>query len=352
MSCVHVVVPAGIDDPARTSGGNTYDRHVCRELCRLGWSVRRHAVGDSWPRVDAASLAALRGALQRIPDNSVVLIDGLIGSAAPEALVPESGRLRLVVLVHMPLGHRPVGEDTGIREGSVLSAAAAVITTSDWTRRRLLDLYPLLPEHLHVARPGVEAAGLASGTSAGGSLLCVATVSFEKGHDVLLHALGRLRDLSWQCLCVGSRDRDPAFVKELLSRLQAEGLGDRVDLVGVRTGHELARCYAAADLVVLASRAETYGMVITEALAHGLPVVASNVGGVPEAVGHGADGTRPGLLVTPEDPAALAGALRDWLGDPELRAGLRSAAGERRRALPAWSSTAVAIGKVLAQASR
>ncbi len=64
-------------------------------------------------------------------------------------------------------------------------------------------------------------------------------------------------------------------------------------------------------------------MVVTEALAHGLPVVASAVGGVPEALGHGDDGSTPGLLVRPDDPAALAGALRRWLEDPRRRRRLR-----------------------------
>jgi glycosyltransferase involved in cell wall biosynthesis len=105
-------------------------------------------------------------------------------------------------------------------------------------------------------------------------------------------------------------------------------------------------------LIVLASRAETYGMVVTEALARGLPVVAAEVGGLTEAVGHGADGIRPGLLVPPDDPAALGAALRAWLGDAELRARLRRAARERRASLPGWSTTTSVLAGVLAGASR
>jgi hypothetical protein len=102
VRAVHVVVPDGIDDPARPSGGNLYDRRVCDELATLGWSVNEHAVGMSWPRPGAASLAALGDALGGIPDGSVVLLDGLIASTAPEVLVPEARRLQLAVLVHMP----------------------------------------------------------------------------------------------------------------------------------------------------------------------------------------------------------------------------------------------------------
>src|SRR6185312_12567948 len=118
--------------------------------------------------------------------------------------------------------------------------------------------------------------------------------------------------------CVGSLDRDPEFAERVRRQVLDGGLDRRVSFPGPRTGAELDHAYASADLLVLASRAETYGMVVTEALARGLPVVAADVGGVGEALGHGADGRRPGLLVPPGDPAALRQALRAWLADPGL----------------------------------
>jgi glycosyltransferase involved in cell wall biosynthesis len=355
VTAVHVVVPDGIDDPARPSGGNVYDRHVCRGLATTGWTVHEHAVSGCWPQPDAASYAALAGVVQRIPDDAVVLLDGLIASTAPEILVPQASRLRLVVLVHMPLGHRPADEgadDARTRERAVLSVAAAVVTTSAWTRRRLLELYPLPADRVHVAEPAVDAAGLAPGTATGGALLCVAAVTSDKGHDVLLDALATTTDLSWHCVCVGSLDRDPAYVADLRRRSLANGLGDRVCFAGPRTGADLDRSYGAADLLVLASRAETYAMVVSEALARGVPVVAAGVGGLPEALGHGADGVRPGLLVPPDDPAALGAALRAWLRDAELRRRLRRAARERRESLSRWSTTTSVLAHVLAGASR
>jgi glycosyltransferase involved in cell wall biosynthesis len=355
VTTVHVVVPDGIDDPARPSGGNAYDRQVCRELGSIGWSVHEYPIPGAWPQRDVASLAVLAGVVQRIPDDAVVLLDGLIASTAPGVLVPHARRLRLVVLVHMPLGHRPADDATGDarrRERAVLSAGVAVVTTSAWTRRRLLELYSLPADRVHVAEPGVQGAELATGTCTGGALLCVAAVRFDKGHDVLLGALEMISDLSWHCVCVGSLDRDRAFVEGLRRRALEGGLGERVEFPGPRTGAELDRSYAAADLMVLASRAETYGMVLTEALARGLPVVAAEVGGVTEALGHGAGGIRPGLLIAPEDPAALAAALRAWLGDAELRGRLRQVARERRESLFGWSRTSSVLAGVLAGASR
>jgi glycosyltransferase involved in cell wall biosynthesis len=354
VTTVHVVVPEGIDDPARPSGGNIYDRHLCRGLTSLRWSVHEHAVAGSWPRPDAASFTALAATVEQIPDDALVLLDGLVASTAPEVLVPHSRRLRLVVLVHMPLGHRPAqddADDVRMREGAVLSAAAAVVTTGAWTRRRLLELYALPRERVLVAEPGVDAAELATASAGGGALLCVAAVTSEKGHDVLLDALAATVDLTWDCVCVGSLERDPAFVKGLRRRSLDGGLRDRVLFTGPRTGADLDRSYAAADLMVLASRAETYGMVVTEALACGLPVIATEVGGLPQALGHGADGTAPGLLVAPGDAPALSGALRAWLSDAELRRRLRRAARERRASLPAWSTTTSIVAGVLAEAS-
>ena len=352
---VHVLVPEGINDPARPSGGNAYDRRVCRELGALGWAVHQHAIAGAWPRPGAAGQAALARAVGRIPDGAVVLLDGLIASAAAEALVPHARRLAQVVLVHMPLGHRPPDGEAGAvraREREVLAAAAAVVTTSAWTRRRLHELYALPADRVHVAEPGVDTAGLAPGTAAGDALLCVAAVTPDKGHDVLLEALATTTDLPWRCACVGSLDRDPAFADGVRRATRTKGLGDRVRFAGPRTGPQLDRAYAAADLLVLASHAETYGMVVTEALARGLPVLAAEVGGVTEALGHGEDGTRPGLLVPAGDPAALGAALRAWLGDAALRGRLRRAARERRASLRAWPATASVLAGVLAGAAR
>jgi glycosyltransferase involved in cell wall biosynthesis len=351
VAVVHVVVPDGIDDPMRPSGGNTYDRRVRDGLTALGWSVHEHAVPGSWPMPGAAARAGFAAVIAGIGDGCVVLVDGLIASTVPEALVPEARRLRLAVLVHLPLGDTSPQDglvDAGAREQAVLSAAAAIVTTSAWTRRWLLDRYALRPDRVQVAEPGVDAAALATGSATGGELLCVAAVTPNKGHDVLLAALATVMDLPWRCVCVGSVNRDPGFVGRLDRQARAHGIDDRVCFAGARTGADLDSHYAAADLLVLASRAETYGMVVTEALARGLPVVATAVGGLPDALGRTPDGSRPGMLVRPGDSAAFAAALRRWLTDTELRRRLRSAAQERRVTLSGWSTTSLRISRILA----
>lgn len=343
---VHVVVPEGIEDPSRPSGGNTYDRRLCEQLESGGWSVSRRDVAGDWPWAGESACRELQRTLAELPDGSLVLVDGLVASVVPEVMVPASRRLRLVVLLHMPVGARDGGGSLE-RESSVLSAADAVVTTSEACRAWLLEAYALDPAGVHVASPGVDAAAEATGSDGGRNLLCVGAVTPGKGHDVLLAALSRITDVAWRCECVGSLSKAPEFVQDLCRDIGGAGLHDRIVLTGPRTGEELEASYAAADVLVLASRGETYGMVVTEALARALPVIAPRVGGVPEALGMTTDGRRPGVLVPPGDADALSDALRRWLADPDLREELRDAARGRRTELVGWPDTAERVARVL-----
>jgi len=213
--------------------------------------------------------------------------------------------------------------------------------------RWLVDHYGLDVARVHVATPGVDMADPAQGTEAGGELLCVASVVPAKGHDLLLAALASLTDLDWRCTLVGSLDLDPDFVDELHKSAADTGTADRLTFAGALPHDAVQAAYAAADALVLPSRGESYGMVVTEALAHGLPVVAAAVGGVPEALGHGEDGSTPGLLIRPDDADALAGALRRWLEDRRRRQRLRRSAALRRLTLTSWSRTSAQVAAAL-----
>lgn len=340
MNAVHVVLPGDVDDPAAPSGGNVYDRRVCRGLAGR---VRELAVHGSWPRPDSAARAELGRALAALPDGAVVLADGLVVCGVPEVVVPQAARLRLAVLVHMPLADDPglpaeVAEDLDVRERETLRAAAAVVTTSPWAARRLARHHGIA--RVAVVPPGADPAPLAPGAGDASRLLCVASVTRLKGQDLLVEALATL-DSPWSCVCAGALGRDPAYVERLRQLIGRLGLAGRVRLAGPLIGDDLAAAYAGAGLVVLPSRAETYGMVVTEALARGVPVLAAAAGGLPETLGG------DGLLVPPDDVPALAGALRRWLAEPALRAGRRAAARRRRAELTGWDTTSELMAGVL-----
>jgi glycosyltransferase involved in cell wall biosynthesis len=338
VTALHFVVPPRVDDPARPSGGNVYDLRVADGLPDLGWDVRLHAV----------EVAGLGSVLAGLPDGAVVLVDGLVGSAAPAAIEGERDRLRLVVLVHLPLGVDLPGQSARReQEARALRAAGSVVCTSAWTRDWLRATYDLPEGVLHVAPPATDAVPLSAASDSGSRLLSVGALTPVKGHDVLVETLVRLPDLAWTWTCVGAAI-DLEHAAGLSTAVEAAGLADRVRWAGTLTGAALGAAYASADLLVLPSRHETFGMVAAEALARGVPVLAADVGGVREALGRTAAGELPGMLVPPDDAPAVAESLRSWLTDPALRSRLRAAAGERRATLPRWDDTAALVARALA----
>lgn len=336
---VHVVVPCGIDDPRRPSGGNRYDARLMRELTALGWQVEEHRLGGAWPRPDQADQRAFAATLAAIPDHGVVLVDGLIGSAAT-AMTTEARRLHLVVLLHMPLAEAMTGGPARL-EGAVLRSAAGVIATSAWTRTWVIDHHGVRAERVSVAAPGVDPHPIASRSARGGNLLCVGPVVPAKGYGTLLEALGRVADLDWRCTWVGSLDLSPDFVASLADTMERAGLADRIALPGPLPPGELETLRAGTDLAVSASQRESFGMAVAEALARGIPVVATAVGGQMDLIG------AAGTLVPAGDADALATALRRWLTDDGERARLRHAAERRRTRLSGWQETAGAVADVL-----
>lgn len=330
----HLVVPGDVDDRTRPSGGNAYDRQV-----RRGLGAEQIAVDGGWPRPDAAARAALDRALAALPDGTTALLDGLVACGAPEVVEQQADRLDLVVLVHLPLGDEVGAADLVPLERRALHAARAVVATSPWTARRLREIHGL--EHVPVAVPGAHPAPLARGTDGATRLLCVGSVTPTKGQDLLVDALAAVADEPFRCDLVGPLTRDPAHVAAVRAAITRHGLDGRVRLTGPLVGPPLAAAYSVADLLVLPSRVEAYGMVVTEAAARGIPVLAADAGGVRDAL----DGA--GALVPPGDVPALAGALRDWFTDPDLRAGMRARARVRREHLTGWEVTSRCLTEVL-----
>jgi glycosyltransferase involved in cell wall biosynthesis len=345
-AAVQLVVPGPLD---QRTGGYIYDRRMVEGLRALGWPVDVHELAGRFPITDGVAIAAARQAAATMPAGSLPVIDGL----ALPAFRDLPGRLPRpwVGLVHHPLALE-TGLDAGDAaaladaERCMLAAADRVVVTSPQTRRDLAA-YDVADARVGVVLPGTERAPLARGS--GGpdvALLCVASLTPRKGHLVLLDALAGLRDLPWQLTCVGSPERNPAMARAIGVAIERYGLGARVRLIGEQTEAGLQPYYDAADLFVLASHHEGYGMVLAEALARGLPIVATTAGAISDTVPAAA-----GVLVPPGDPAALAGALRRVLTEPGLRQDLAAGARAARERLPSWPDAAQAFAAELDLAS-
>jgi len=334
---VHFVVPEGVDEPARVSGGNVYDLALRDGLTRLGWEVRMPAQADG----------DLSATLARLPDGSLALIDGLLATRSPDAVSGESARLRLVVLAHMVAASVvPEAERAAVaeRERRAFDAAGGIVATSRWIRDELVAEGVARADRIAVARPGVDPAPATDASDDGGRLLCVGAVAPHKGQDVLVRALAGLDEgRDWTCTIVGSLEVDPDFAEALTAVVESTGLADRVRFTGVLTGRDLEDAYSAADLVVAPSRAEGFGMAVADALARGIPVLASRVGGLPEALGDGG----AGILVPPDDPWALRVVLQQWWRDSARREALKAEAMRARHSAPGWRETAETVAAAL-----
>jgi glycosyltransferase involved in cell wall biosynthesis len=157
----------------------------------------------------------------------------------------------------------------------------------------------------------------------------------RKGFDVLIAALATLRGLPWRLTIAGDRTRDRNSVARLDADIAHHALEQQIVSPGAVSPQQLAALYAEADVFVLASRFEGYGMAYAEAIAHGLPVIGTNAGAIPETVP-----PKTALLVEAGDVAALAQALRRVIGDTDLRRALASAARAAAPQLPTWQHSA------------
>ena len=196
----------------------------------------------------------------------------------------------------------------------------------------MLD-YGVTAPHLSVIPPGVAPATRARGSGSSRlALLTVGAVIPRKGHDLLLNALMGLTHYAWRLDIVGSETLAPRHAGGIRHLANELGLHERVRFHGERDGDALGAAYASADLFVLASHYEGYGMVLNEAVAHGLPVVATAGGAVPFTLAEGA-----GLLAPPGDVDGLRAALARVMHESDLRARLRRGAQQAAYGLPSWA---------------
>jgi glycosyltransferase involved in cell wall biosynthesis len=327
------VVPGEIETK---TGGYGYDRRIVAGLRLRGWTVQVVSLPGRYPSPTERERGAARRALAAIPDQAHVLVDGLaFGVLAAEAAL-ERSRLRLIALVHHPLGLEQGIDAAGVNtllasERAALETCRGVVVTSLSTVSAV-EALGVERDRIVVVEPGTDQAPAAAGS--GGpvcQMLCVASLIPRKGHDTLLDALERLTHLSWHLTCVGRVEHDSVYAAALERRCDDGPLAGRVTLAGELSGAVLDRAYHTTDLLVLPTRYEGYGMAVAEALARGVPVVSTPTGAIAALVGRDA-----GVLVPPADVDALARALAALIEHPAHLERLREGAIRTRGSLPTW----------------
>ena len=337
---LHLLVPGPFD---AISGGYIYDRRMVEGLRALGESVEVVELPGSHPAPDEASTEGARAALQALPANARIVIDGL-GLPAFLPLAQELAERRAVALIHHPTALEHGFPDAArtvlkARERALFGAMARIICTSPLTARRLPEEFGADPARISVVEPGTEEAPRAAGSGGPGcAILSVGTLVPRKGHDVLLRALARLTDLEWSLTIVGDNRRDSVHADGLTALADELGIATRVTFAGELTGDSLEALYHRADLFALATKWEGYGMVAAEAMARGLPLAITAGGAIAEVVAPGS------AIVSPvDDVMSLSKGMRRAIFDADLRAEMAEAAWAGGQALPRWPDRAAAF---------
>ena len=338
-----VIVPGRLE--TRT-GGYEYDRRIVEGLRTEGWWVDVRELGGDFPCPTPADRQNAARVLAGLSSRTVVVVDGLALGALPDEVEREASRLRFVALIHHPLAletgiDRRLQERLRATERRALAAARRVVVTGH-TTAKALDDYGVPSDRIAVIEPGTDPAPLARGSGSDAvHMICVASLVPRKGHDLLLRALAAVPHRNWRLRCVGG-DRDAETSRKLREIRRELALNDHVEFEGESDASTVASRYDTADLFVLATWYEGYGMAVAEALARGLPIVSTKTGAIPDIVPDHA-----GVLVEPGDIAAFTAALADIVGSPSLRARLAEGARKARARLPTWPMAAVKLTRVL-----
>ena len=329
-----------VGDTSRRTGGYLYNARLLEGLRTRGMEVAEIVPCGASPEEQRASAPDL--AMLNPADFDVVVVDALASTATAPWLDLWHRERPIVALVHeLPSVANP---DTGRTSEEPLLRSDRLVVVSGHGKK-ILEARGVSSWRIILAPPGFDR--LAS--DVGGpelharqeepGALCVAQWIGRKGILDLVRAWKRRERPDAVLRFVGETGADPGYTDRVLTEI---GAAPGILVEGAVDDAALGVAYAAADFFVLPSRYEGYGMAYAEALAAGLPIIACNVGPVPELVGEGV-----ALLVPPDDVESLSGAINLLLKDPELRDRMSAAARRRAARLPRWRDTVERFHEVL-----
>lgn len=338
-------IPGDIYAP---TGGYIYDRHIMEGLRSLGWQVDLVGLGEGFPFPDDETLRQAHAKLDALPAGMPVVVDGLAFGVMPDIAAAITSQRPVIALVHHPLAFEAglsAAQAARLKktEKQALESASQIIVTSPATARDLTKYFEVSPERIKAVIPGTDRATFAMGSQSDVVvLLSVGSIIPRKGFDVLLSALNQIRDLPWRLTIAGDRSRNLEAPRQLDHDIAEFGFRDRISILGAVSVETLADLYARSDVFVLASRFEGFGMAYAEALAHGLPVVGTTGGAIPDTVP-----AEAGLLVEPGNVAALALALKHMIENRDVRDQLAMGARRIAHIQPTWTDSAQRFSDVL-----
>ena len=334
------VYPGDLNAP---TGGYAYDRRIIAGLKSLDWEIELIGLGEGYPFPNPTQVEEAKAQLQRLTPGVPMVIDGLTLGALPEVAACVAKHHPLIALIHHPLAFEfGLSEEEAAllqqSETEALRHASQVIAISPTTARDLHRHYGVPIDRIDVVLPGTdrsmhqrEQSQIANGIRDAVHLLSVGSIIPRKGFPDLLAALAPLADLPWTLSIAGDTTRNTGAFEQLIGDITRFGFEGRVQVLGAVSDSELISLYTQADVFVLASLFEGYGMVYAEAMAYGLPIIATRGGAIPDTVP-----SEAGLLVRPGDVPALTLALKKVIEDAPYRAHLSSGAFRAAAQQPTW----------------
>lgn len=348
------------------TGGYIYDKKIIQALQNQGWIVERLSLGDAFPDSAPSNLQVAARRLAEVPAGNMLVIDGLtLGTMGDLASLfairmpvnaagctPTSAQSGFVALVHHPLAlESGISQETAKAlfdaEAKALAYASHIIVTSPTTADTLQSMFSINRDRISIVVPGTERPAMHQKTREATPgeptiLLSVGSIIARKGYDVLVNALSRLRDLDWELRIVGDQTLDCTVFDALQAQITRLNLSDRIHCLGTLSSDALDAQFAQADVFVLASHYEGYGMAYAQALMWGLPVIGTTGGATRQTVPETA-----GILVEPGNTDELTQALHRLITAPGLRERLAHAAQKHAQALPSWEDSARLFGQIM-----
>lgn len=331
---IRFVVPGNV---RHGSGGNKYNAKLAEHLSALGVKVETVRVDGGWP---VGSPADRQRFADMLDVGTTVIADGLVASGAPEEIAGAvNAGTQVWILSHMALA------DHHHLEAKTLAAATGIICPSAHAAAELEAKHGA--PHIVIAKPGADKASIAKGSQPP-RIVAVAALLPNKCQTLLVEALSRVQDLAWTAALIGSHDADPSYAAGVRAAVERYGLENRIRITGELSGDALEDQWHRADLSVLISRSESFGMVVTESLAHGVPVLVRKGTGAVEALGD----TGAGAALDLSDPNTLSETLRHWLTDPAQQQAWHNNALQARERLQNWDTAAATVLEALERPPR